>query len=308
MHINREELKKKNQDTQVNETLSSEVSSISASSKTVSKNSSHEKYEKAILVPKNKEEQNVRKKLPTKYIWLIVLLAVILAASCIKIYSDNSYKPQNQGKEIDASILNIKKTDNMLVVRNPKLGETKHKIGIIFYQDNRIEGECYLPIMKKLALLGYDCFLPVAFGNQAFLNVDGADSVIRKYESIKKWILVGHGGSCRFISEYASENPDKTDGVIFLGGYSGNDLSDLSLAALSIIGSDDSVINNTKYENAKSLLPKDAEYKILNGGNHSGFADTTLISGDSKGSLSFDQQTDKSVKFIHSFIQNQIDN
>lgn len=290
MHINREELKKKNQKTQANETLSIKVSSGSVSSNSVS------------------SKKTAKNKLPAKYIWLIVLLAVILVATCFKIYLNNSYKPQNQGSEIDDSSLNIEITDNMLVVRNPELGLTKHKIGIIFYQDNRVEGACYLPLMKKLALKGYDCFLPVAFGNQAYLNVEGAESVIRKYDTIHTWVIAGHSGSCSVVSAYVRANPDKINGIIFLGGYSNKDLSKSNIPVLSLLGSEDTIINKNDYEKAKSLLPSTTEYKIIEGGNNSGFADTSLILGDSKASISFDDQTDLSTKFIHEFLQDQLDN
>lgn len=308
MHINREELKKKNQETQEYETLSGEVSSTSVPSKNISKNCSDVNNRNSVLTPEKKEKKAVRKKLPAKYIWLIVLLAVILVATCFKIYLNNSYKPQNQGVEIDDSSLNIDLTDNMLVVRNPELGQTKHKIGIIFYQANRVEGACYLPLMKKLALKGYDCFLPVAFGNQAYLNVEGAESVIRKYDTIKTWAIVGHSVSCSIVSDYVHANPDKIQGIVFLGGYSKIDLSSSNIPVLSLLGSEDSIVDINAYEKAKINLPSNTEYKVIEGGNNSCYVDTSLILGDSRASISFDEQTDISANYIHEFLQDQLEN
>ena len=253
------------------------------------------------------DEPKSRKRLAAKYIWLIALLAVILVATCFKIYMDNSYKPENNGEEIDDSSLNVELTDNMLVVRNPKRGELNQKIGIIFYQDNRIDGKCYLPLMKKLSLLGYDCFLPVAFGNQSYLNVEGAESVIRKYESIKTWVVVGHSSGCHPASEYTSEKPDKVQALIFLGGYSGFDLSESSVAVLSILGSNDTVVNRNGFEKSKELLPTDAVFETIEGANNSGFVDTSLIFGDSESSLSFDQQTDKTTELINDYLKSRLD-
>lgn len=296
MHINREQLKSKEQEATKKEQTIDQAPSDSVLS-----------TPKETRSRSNTDKSKNRKRIASKYIWLIALLAVILVATCFKIYMDNSYKPQEHGEEIDDSSLNIELTDNMLVVRNPKRGELQHKIGIIFYQDNRIDGECYLPLMKKMALLGYDCFLPVALGNQAYLNVEGAESVIRKYVSINTWVMVGHSSSCYPASQYTAEKPDKVQGLIFLGGYSGFDLSDSSVAALSILGSNDTLVNRNSYDQSKVLLPKDAVFETIEGANNSGFVDTSLIFGDSESSLSFDEQTDKTTEIIHDFLKSRLD-
>ncbi len=250
---------------------------------------------------KNRRPFRVR----SRYIWLAVIVLLILAAVLFKIYMGNSFQPQNQGAEMDVSSLNIETTDNMIVVRNPQRGSTPIKTGIVFYQNTRVEAEAYLPLMEKLALLGYDCFLPISFGNQSYLNVDGADAVIRKYEAIKRWIVVGHGASCRTAASFTADNPQKVQGIIYLGGYSKSNLSDLPIYGLSLIGSQDSVINRAGFENAKTNDPKDMEYQTIEGGNNSLFADITLVRNDSKANLSFDEQTDFAVEFIHNFLQNQ---
>ena len=297
MHINREQLKSKNPEAPKEEQM------LNRAPSDVMQSSPKEKHSQT-----KADKSKNRKRLPSKYIWLIALLSVILAATCFKIYMDNSYKPVNNGEEIDDSSLNIELTDNMLVVRNPKRGDLKQKIGIIFYQDNRIDGECYLPLMKKLALLGYDCFLPVALGNQTYLNVEGAETVIRKYESIKIWALVGHSSSCHPASQYTAEKPEKVQGLIFLGGYSGFDLSASNVAVLSILGSNDSVVNRNGFEKSKELLPKDAVFENIEGANNSGYVDTSLIFGDSESSISFDQQTDKTTDIIDDFLKSRLEN
>ena len=305
MHINREQLKAKNQESSKEEQMISQAPSGSEHSNSIQEPVSVTKETGSHSKPNSSKN---KKKLSSKDIWLIVVLAVILAATCFKVYMDNSYKPENNGAEIDDSKLNIDLTDNMLVVRNPKRGELKQKIGIIFYQDNRIDGKCYLPLMKKLALLGYDCFLPVALGNQSYLNVEGAETVIRKYVSIKTWVVVGHSSGCYPASSYVSEKPEKVQALIFLGGYSGFDLSASKVAALSILGSEDTVVNKGGFEKSKGLLPADAVFETNEGGNHSGFVDTSLIFGDSEASISFDQQTDKTTEIIHDFLKSRLDN
>ena len=155
------------------------------------------------------EEEVPRKKLSGKWILLIVALVLILAASLFKVYMDQSYKPLNSDKTLDTSELDIDITDNMIVVRNSNKANEPAKGGLVFYSDLRVEGECYLPLMIKLSNMGYDCFLPIAFGNQPYLNTEGAISVIRKYPSIKNWFLVGHSNSCTPAATFAEDNASK---------------------------------------------------------------------------------------------------
>ena len=156
--------------------------------------------------------------------------------------------------------------------------------------------------MEKLANLGYDCFLPQAFGNDAYYNVDGANSAIRKYNAIEVWIIAAHGSACEPAASFITDYPEKVQGVIWLGGYSEQDLSSLPLCGLSIIGSNDTVINREQWEKAKSLAPSNMEYQTIEGANHSGFADIALMYGDSDAEISFDEQTDESVRLIHDFL------
>lgn len=285
MHINREALKQLHTEQEETAEVVSEEPSKNLPKKS--------------FVKRNSKEAG-------KYIGVAIVIVLILIASVYKIIMDNPYHPQGQAEEIDVSSLNISSTDNMLVIRNPKLGETKHKIGIIFYQDVRVEAECYLPLMTKLANLGYDCFLSKSFGNQTFLNVDGADTIIRKYTSIKTWVIAAHASGCDPAAKYILDNSSKVDGLICLGGYTKKNLSGLGLSELFILGSLDSLVNQKAFQNAKKNAPENAVYQTIEGGNNSCFADTKLQDHDTKATISFDRQTDITRDLIHEFLQEQL--
>ena len=300
MHINRETLRQKNPEEEP------ENPEESLQDKTDTETTIPGRKVRMLEIVYYERPKKKKKKTSRVYILLAVILAVILAAVVLKIYLDNSYHPANQIEDLDTQGLNIELSDNMLVVRNPSQGNTKTKTGIIFYQDLRVDGECYLPLMVTLAKMGYDCFLPVSFGNQSYLNVEGAESVIRKYESIDQWVIAAHGDACPVAASYVKGHPDKVQGLVYLGGSSDKDISSLPVSLLSLAGTNDTVIDQETFEKNMANDPEDAEYQIIEGANNSGFADTVLRKNDSQADISFQEQIETTADRINSFIQSHL--
>lgn len=240
-----------------------------------------------------------------KRLFAALVLVVILAACLFKIYMDNSYRSNSSAEDLDDSFLNIEITDNTLVIRNPTLGETSVKTGLVFYQNLRVEPDSYLLLMQQLANLGYDCFLPTASGNQPYLNVEGAETVIRKYTGVKRWILVSHDAGCTPAAQYAAENPNLVDGLIHLGGFSDIDLSATDLTFLSVLGTEDGIIDTASYEEAKQYAPEGATFLTMRGANNSGFADSVLFKGDRQAQLSPAEQREMTALLIHTFLSKE---
>ena len=80
--------------------------------------------------------------------------------------------------------------------------------------------------------------------------------------------------------------------VVLLSSYGTNsqDFSDSNIKFLSIVGSEDKIINFKKYENYKNNLPSTTKYVYIEGGNHSYFGNYGLQFGDSVGSISKERQ------------------
>lgn len=237
--------------------------------------------------------------------WILLAAAVLILAlfGIYKVYMDVSYKPAVPPKEVEAGDLNVKVNDNMLSVRNTSTNGRTEKIGIIFYSALRVEAGCYFPLMVKLSQYGYDCFLPTAFGNQTYLNAGGADKVIRKYKSVTHWYLAGHIEGCDPAAQYAAANPDKIEGLIWLGGYTNINLSRLERPLLSIDGTEDTIHSGESKEKAKSHDPADAVYEVIEGGNSTGFTNTVLLKGDSKAKIDAETQQEITAGLMDSFIR-----
>ena len=89
---------------------------------------------------------------------------------------------------------------------------------------------------------------------------------------------------------YLGDNVDEYEGLILLGSYSTEDLSDSDIEVLSIYGSEDRVLNASKYEKNISNLPADFTEIIIEGGCHAYFGMYGAQDGDGMPSISNEKQ------------------
>ena len=240
-----------------------------------------------------------------KLILISIVVVLLLLLSAFKIYVDNNYKPLHSiGAYQDMTAFEIEISDNALAIQNPQAIAQKNAVGFIIYGDERVERECYLPLMIALAENGYCAYLPTTFGNLPILNQEGAEYVIRTYRSVHTWYIIAQGKACPSAARYARSNASKINGLIYLGGVSNHtDLSDLNLSLLSVIGSNDSILDKSSSEKAKPNDPVGSKYITIPDGNHSGILDTVLMRGDTPSTLSNEEQINQTVQAISAFIQ-----
>ena len=247
--------------------------------------------------------KKIRKTGRGKVALILVVLVILLAVTIFKIYVDNDYEPYHTHDEYqEMTQTEIVYSDNVIALEDlDREGEAK-KTGFIFYGDNKIQRECYLPLMIELSNMGYSVYLPTTFGNIPILNLEGAAYVSRTYPHVKTWYIVAHGQACPVAAKYASSHASKLAGLIFLGGYSKTDLSDTSLRLLSITGSNDTIMDQAAYATMKANDPRDTVYFEIDGGNHTGFTDTFLIRRDSEAAIPSEEQIHLTAAAIETFL------
>ncbi|MBR5931255.1 MAG: hypothetical protein IKZ95_04440 [Lachnospiraceae bacterium] len=251
--------------------------------------------------PVSQPKKRVKRKGHGKTILILVVVVILLAATCFKIYIDNDYEPLHSREEYQTlTEVEIEFSDNVIAIQDMEQPGENWKTGFIFYGDERIQRESYLPLMAALANMGYSVFLPTTFGNIPILNLEGAEYVSRTYPSVKTWYIVAHGKACPVAAKYASSHSTKIKGLVYLGGYSNTDLSNKTLRLLSVTASNDSIMDRKEFQNAKANDPKDTVYLEIEGGNHTGFTDTKLIRKDSPAAISSEEQ----IRFTALAIQN----
>lgn len=176
------------------------------------------------------------------------------------------------------------------------------KAGLIFYQGGKVEYTSYAPLMHKLAENGILCVLPKMPCNLAVLGINAADDIKSQFKDIDNWYIGGHSLGGAMAAKYVKDKSDEYKGLILLGAFSSGDISDTSLNTLSLIGSNDEIINFDKYEENKEKLPDDYSEKNIEGGCHSYFGCYGIQDGDGIPEITNEEQINISVDFITHFI------
>ncbi|MBO4835164.1 MAG: hypothetical protein J5483_03545 [Lachnospiraceae bacterium] len=263
----------------------------------------HSAAEAATKEPQIQANKEIRKKGRGKVALILIAVVILLAITCFKIYVDNDYEPLHTHDEYQQlTSVEIQFSDNVIALEDMERDGDAKKTGFIFYGDDKIQRECYLPLMIALSNQGYSVYLPTTFGNIPILNLEGAEYVSRTYPHVKNWYIVAHGKACPVAAKYAASHSSKLKGLIFLGGYSRTDLSDKNLKLLSITGSRDTILDQGVYVTMKTNDPQNTVYLEIEGGNHTGFTDTFLIRKDSEAAISSDEQIQLTATAIESFV------
>jgi len=168
----------------------------------------------------------------------------------------------------------------------------------VYYPGGLVEPASYLPFALRMAEEGIRVVVMKMPLNLAILNNDAYLS-IDDQDTSGPVLLGGHslGGASAslFLRDY-----EEIDGLVFLASYPADsaDLSGVEYPVLSIRASMDGVMDLSAYEEAKSLLPSDTEYQVIEGGNHAQFGDYGVQSGDMEASISREEQQNQVIAYI----------
>ena len=135
----------------------------------------------------------------------------------------------------------------------------------------------------------------------AVLAPKRADEVIDAYDA-DAWVLAGHSLGGSMAGLYATKRD--VDGLVLWASYlaSGDDLADSGLPVLSLVGTEDQVLDRETYEERKALLPGDLEESWIEGGNHAGFGTYGAQKGDGDASITAAEQQAITVDAMESWL------
>ena len=103
-------------------------------------------------------------------------------------------------------------------------------------------------------------------------------------------------------ASYVAKHSEAFDGIVLLGAYSTADLSETTLDVISIFGSEDEVMNRSKYDGYRKNLPTDFTEIEIKGGCHAYFGMYGEQDGDGDPSLPADEQIRMTAAYIAEFI------
>lgn len=216
-----------------------------------------------------------------KLIFYIIILIILLLAGI------NNYSATDEAIQYLSSSENVKvsKIKEGYFFDGP--GDKK---AIIFFPGARVQYTAYAKLMHKFAENGQDCFLLAVPMNLAFFSVYTPEKIMQKYD-YEKWYISGHSLGGVVASVYAADKPEKITGVISLASYPTKKLPS-NMEYISFYGSEDKVLNLEKFDASQKYLPDNHQIYVIDGGNHSSFANYGEQKGDGKAKITSDEQQD----------------
>ena len=169
--------------------------------------------------------------------------------------------------------------------------------GLIFYPGGKVEYTAYAPLMEALAERGVLCILVEMPGNLAVLDVNAAEGYREEFPEIEHWYVGGHSLGGSMAASYAAKHAGDLDGLLLLAAYSTADLNGTGLDVLSVYGSEDGVLNMSKYDEYRQNLPDDTTTEmVIEGGNHAGFGDYGAQEGDGEAAVNGEKQREETAE------------
>ena len=223
----------------------------------------------------------------TKFVFYILILMILLLAGV------NTYGAEEEIEDYLKSGENV----NVSNIKNGYFFDGPGtQNAIIFFPGARVQYTAYSKLMFELAENGQDCFLLAMPLNLAFFNINAPKEIMNKY-NYENYYISGHSLGGVVANKYVIDHPENIKGVIVLASYPTDKLPS-NIEYISFYGSNDNILNLDKYQDAKKYLPEGFEEYIVNGGNHSGFANYGNQKGDGIATITSDEQQAQIVNFF----------
>ena len=144
--------------------------------------------------------------------------------------------------------------------------------GIVLYPGGLVTPESYLPTAAEIAERNdVAVVIPKMPYNLAILGVDRAETARDAAPEIREWYVAGHSLGGVAACRYAAATPAAVEGIILFASYCDRDVSDAELRALSVLGTEDEVLDGEAERRNRELLPAGARIVEIEGMNHAQF-------------------------------------
>lgn len=221
---------------------------------------------------------------------LIASMALILAVTAgFFVYVSDYYRADAAAQDLmdDPS---VRIGSDHVVVTADGSSET----ALIFYPGAKVEYTAYLPILKEItARSGMSSFLVKMPFNLAIFDQDAADDIMEEYPAVSHWYVGGHSMGGAMASDYASNNPEKVQGLVLLGAY--------------LYGSYPEDRTLTVYGDLNTSVAEKVDYSenviVIEGGNHAQFGNYGPQRGDPEATVSVREQQSITADAVADFLK-----
>ncbi|MBW4085503.1 alpha/beta hydrolase [Paenibacillus sp. S150] len=239
----------------------------------------------------------------TKRRILLGIIVILIAAGIFLWRYLTPYAPAERAEValVSAGGVSVEQNDNWISFEpSATLGAA-----VIFYPGALVAAEAYAPLAQKIAAAGHPFYIAKMPLNLAVIKSDAAEEIIRVHPKLT-FVLGGHSLGGVMASRYAAEHADQLKGVFFLASYPDEkgSLEDTTLSVLSVLGTEDKVIDQENYNKGRSYLPGNTVYYSVKGGNHAQFGSYGEQKGDGKATISEEEQQTLTARAMLDWVGN----
>ncbi|KAB1196348.1 MULTISPECIES: alpha/beta hydrolase [Haloferax] len=215
---------------------------------------------------------------------VVFVVFVVLSGGVVLYFSLPYHGTSSSVQEVvDDPQVSVEKTDGVHVLAPANADST---VGLVFYPGGRVAPDAYYstfaPVVKQANVT---VFIPQMPLNTALLDTDAAAKIQRQNPAIQTWFVGGHSLGGVAACQYASSH--EVEGLLLFASYCNVDLSEESVAVLSVTGSADTVLDWENYQAATTKVPPTATFHEIQGMNHTQFGSYRGQRGDSPASISY---------------------
>lgn len=230
--------------------------------------------------------------------YIVALVSFLIVASYM--YITDYYRASTHAIKSLSSKYNVDIVEKDHVIYFIPKNATK---GLIFYPGGKVEATSYAPLLKKCGEQGILCALVKMPFHLAVLKINGADGIQQQFPNIHSWFLGGHSLGGAMAAFYLAKHLEEYEGFILLASYSTKDLSKSNKKVLSILVSNDNILEKRAYEKNKKNLPSNYQEYTIDGGCHSYFGSYGKQDGDGHPTISNEEQIHQTASIICKFIK-----
>ncbi|APW99465.1 alpha/beta hydrolase [Halobiforma lacisalsi AJ5] len=231
-----------------------------------------------------------------KRVAIVVLVGVVLVVGGVAAYFSVPYHGSQSSIETveDDPQVSVTREDGVTTLE-PADGTSS--VGLVFYPGARVAPDAYYSSLAPLVTeANVTVVVPEMPLNVALLDTDAADDIRRERTEVRTWFVGGHSLGGVAACEYAASN--EVRGLLLFASYCDADVSDRSMAVLSVTGSADGVLDREAYRESRAKLPPSAESHEIRGMNHTQFGSYHGQRGDRPASIPYDEAHDRLAEVV----------
>lgn len=204
--------------------------------------------------------------------------------------------------------ISVTSTPHSIVMTPTSAVAASSSSGLVFIPGARVDPYAYMFVMSGIVESeGVTVVITKPTLNLAFFDTRQLSEFTADAPDVTEWYVGGHSlGGVRSCMLADGSMPgvvgSEVAGLILFASYCATDLSGSGLPVLSISGSNDLLSTPEKIGDAAPLLPTDATFVEIEGGNHAQFGNYGLQSRDGEATISSEQQRAEVTKALEGFL------